>query len=72
MHLSILEMAIVIGVAAVVFWVLFKFFRWAIEAVIVFILVLIGIYIALRVLNYNAAGSQILRLLHEVKIALGF
>lgn len=71
MSLTIIEMAIVIGIAAVVFFVLFKFFRWAIEAVIVFVLVLIGIYIALRVLNYNDAGNQILNLLNEIKTALG-
>lgn len=72
MELSILEMAIVIGVGAVVFWILFKLFRWAIEAVIVFVLVLIGIYIALRVLNYNDAGNQILQLLNQIKTMLGF
>lgn len=49
--MSPLELIIVIVVALIIFMVLWKFFRWALEAVVVFMLVLVGLYIALRILD---------------------
>ena len=70
--MGIIETAIMLAIAAVIFVVFFKVFRWAIEAVIVFILVLAGLYVALRVLNYNEAGDKIIDLLNQIKSMLGF
>jgi len=70
--MTILETAIVIAVAAVIFFILMKFFRWAIEAVIVFVLVLIGLYIALRVLNVSDASGVVRGLLTDIRNMLGF
>jgi hypothetical protein len=66
-----IEIAIVVAVAAVVFFVLMKFFRWAIEAVIIFVLVLIGLYVAMRVLNYNDASDAIRGLILDIRDMLG-
>jgi len=66
-----IETAIVIGVAAVIFFVLLKFFRWAIEAVIVFVLVLIGLYVALRILNVSDASGVVRGLLTDIRNMLG-
>ena len=48
-----------------------KFFRWAIEAVIIFVLVLIGLYVAMRVLNYNDASDAIRGLILDIRDMLG-
>ena len=70
--MSILESAIVLALAAIIFYVLFKYLRWAIEAIIVFILVLLGIYVALRILGVQDAGGVIRGFLDELRVALGF
>jgi hypothetical protein len=72
MNASILEIVVVIAILVVVFTVLLKYLKWAVEAVVVFVLVLLGLYIALRVLNYGDSSGAIKNLLQEVKEALGF
>lgn len=72
MNVSILELVIVIAILAVVFTILMKYFKWAIEAVFVFVLLLFGLYIALRVLDYGDPSGKTKQLIHEVKDALGF
>jgi hypothetical protein len=72
MDLSLLEIAIVIVIAIALFVVLFKYFKWAVGAVIIFILVLFGLYLALRVLDYSDSSGAIVGLLGEVKEKLGF
>lgn len=70
--MTILEAAIVLALAAIIFYILFKYLRWAIEAIIVFVLVLLGIYVALRILGVNDAGGVIREFLNEVRVMLGF
>ena len=72
MDISILEIAIVIAVLVVVFVVLMKYFKWAIEGVFLVILAIIVLYLALRVLNYGDASGAIKDMLEQVKEILGF
>lgn len=49
--MSPIELIITIIVGLTLFVVLWKYFRWALEAVIIFVVLLVGLYIALRILE---------------------
>ena len=72
MDISVLELVIVAAILVVIFTVLMKYFKWALNGVIIFILAIVLLYLVLRVLNYGDASGQIKELLSEVKEALGF
>jgi membrane protein implicated in regulation of membrane protease activity len=71
MNPSILELFIVIAILVVVFTVLMKYFKWALNGVIIFILALVLLYVVLRVLDYSDSTGAIGSLLNEIKEALG-
>jgi apolipoprotein N-acyltransferase len=71
-NVSLLELAIVIAIFVVIFTILIKYFKWAIEAAVILVLVLAGIYLALRVLEISNPSSKIMTLLSQIKEKLGF
>jgi hypothetical protein len=71
MNVSLLELVLVVIIAIALFTVLFKYLKWAIGAVIAFILVLLGLYLALRVLDYSDSSGAIVDLLKQIKDKLG-
>jgi apolipoprotein N-acyltransferase len=71
-NVSLLELAIVIAIFVVIFTILIKYFKWAIEAAVILVLVLAGIYLALRVLEISNPSSKIMTLLAQIKEKLGF
>lgn len=72
MNVSTIELVLVIAVLVVVFVVLMKYFKWALEGVVVFALVILGLYIALRVLDVSDPNGEFRGLLAEIKEKLGF
>jgi hypothetical protein len=70
-NVSLLELAIVIAIFVVIFTILIKYFKWAIEAAVILVLVLAGIYLALRVLEISNPSSKIMTLLSQIKEKLG-
>jgi hypothetical protein len=72
MNIPPLELAIVIAILVVVFTVLLKYFKWAIQAVVIFVLALVVLYLALRVIDYGDASGKIKEVLEQVKDILGF
>lgn len=72
MGISTLELIIVAVLIIILIPILLKYFKWAVEGVIVLVLVILGLYIALRVLNYADPSGALREVIENIKNELGF